>query len=400
MNVLIVAPADEEIGGVTSVMRNLARYLHRRGHTVFFFHAGKSTFTKTRVTKAGFTGFELNLQMWLRDRSVLSRPIYLLVRFPLAMYQLIRIIQKKHIDVVNIHYPGEFGAFFALCRRIVSFSLVTSVHGADLFPGGKPQNSYPERLRFLLKSSDRIVAPSQRHLEDVAAVFPFLRKKLTFIHNGVDLEELQFPRRSSIPEVQGNYLLCIAMHNEKKGLDVLLRAFALLQNTAPLLKLLLVGDGPLRGELEGLAQALGIANRVQFLGLRGRDQVARLMHGCEVFVLPSRSEPFGIVLIEALACKKPVIATTVGGIPEIVENGKSGILVEPDNPEALAAALTSMLQNESLRLAMARAGNARVREKFSTENTGSSYEALFDNLLTSGKKNEASRGAFSAVEKS
>src|SRR5262249_37925675 len=158
------------------------------------------------------------------------------------------------------------------------------------------------------------------------------------------------------------------------------------QNTAPTLKLLLVGDGPLRGELERLALSLGITDRIRFLGLRGRDQVARLIHGCEVFVLPSRSEPFGIVLIEALGCKKPVIATTVGGIPEIIENGKSGILVEPDNPEALAAALTSVLQNESLRLAMACAGNARVREKFSTENTGSSYEALFDGLLTSAEK--------------
>src|SRR5262245_32673334 len=129
MNVLIVAPADQEFGGVSSVMRNLARYLHRRGHEVFFFCAGKSTFTKTTVTKAGFTGFELNLQMWFRERSSLLRPIFLLVRFPLAMYQLIRIIQRKHIDIVNIHYPGEYGVFFALCRRIMSFSLVTSVHG-------------------------------------------------------------------------------------------------------------------------------------------------------------------------------------------------------------------------------------------------------------------------------
>jgi glycosyltransferase involved in cell wall biosynthesis len=101
-----------------------------------------------------------------------------------------------------------------------------------------------------------------------------------------------------------------------------------------------------------------------------------------------------------LACKKPVIATTAGGVPEIIENGKSGLLVEPDNPEALAAALTNVLQNESLCLAIARGGDARVREKFSTENTGSLYEALFDELLTLGKKKQPSRGALSAVEKS
>src|SRR5262249_115107 len=161
-----------------------------------------------------------------------------------------------------------------------------------------------------------------------------------------------------IPEVQGSYLLCIAMHNEKKGLDVLLRAFSLLQNTAPSLKLLLVGDGPLRGDLERLALSLGLTDRVQFLGLRGRDEVARLLHEWEVFVLASRCEPLGMGVIGAVACKKPVIATTVGGIPEIIENGKTGLLIEPDNPEALAAALTNVLDNESLRLGIARAGNA------------------------------------------
>ena len=400
MNVLIVAPVDDEIGGVSSVVRNLALYLHRRGHEVFFFYAGKSTFTKTRVTKAGFTGFELNLQMWFRERSSLLRPIFLLVRFPVVMYQLMRIIQRKHIDIVNIHYPVEYGVFFAFCRRLISFCLVTSVHGAELFPGGKRRESYSRRTRFLLKSSDRVVAPSQRYRADVAAVFPFLEKRLIFIHNGVDLEELQFPSGGKMRQVQGSYLLCIAMHNVKKGLDVLLRAFALLQNTAPSLKLVLVGDGPLRGELERLALSLGLADTVQFLGLRGRDEVARLLHGCEVFVLPSRSEPFGIVVIEALACRKPVVATTAGGIPEIIENGKSGLLVEPDNPEALANALTNVLQNESLRLAIAQAGHVRVREKFSSENTGSSYEALFDDLLTLRKKKESSSGALSAVGKS
>jgi L-malate glycosyltransferase len=400
MNVLIVASADEEFGGVASVMQNLARYLRGRGHEVFFFHPGQSTFMKTRITKAGFTGYELNLQMWFRQYFFLIRPLFLLVRFPLAMYQLIRIIQKRQIDVVNIHYPGEFAVFFALCRRIMSFSLVTSVHGADLFPGGKRQDSYPQRIRFLLKSSDRVVAPSKRHQADVAAVFPFLQKELTFIHNGVDLEELQRPQGGMIPYSHGSYVLCIAMHNKKKGLDVLLRAFALLRNTAPSLKLLLVGDGPLRGELERLALCLGLTDRIQFLGLRGREEVARLLHGCEVFVLPSRSEPFGIVVIEALACKKPVIATTVGGIPEIIENGKTGLLIEPDNPEALAAALTNVLQNESLRLAIARAGNAMVREKFNTKNMGASYEAIFDDLMTSVKKREASRGALFPVQKS
>ena len=92
---------------------------------------------------------------------------------------------------------------------------------------------------------------------------------------------------------------------------------------------------------------------MEFLGRQGRTQVANLLHGCEVFVLPSRSEPFGIVLVEAMACKKPIVATTAGGIPEIIENQKNGILVEPDNEKALAEALITVLKDENLRINIA-----------------------------------------------
>src|SRR5262249_36764145 len=152
----------------------------------------------------------------------------------------------------------------------------------------------------------------------------------------------------SISIQRSPYILCVAMHNEKKGIDVLLRAFALIHDKEPSLKLVLAGDGPLHGQLKDLASALGIANKVEFLGQQGRVQVVNLLHRCEVFVLPSRSEPFGIVLAEAMACKKPIVATTAGGIPEIIENQKNGILVEPDNEKALAEALITVLKDENL----------------------------------------------------
>ena len=137
--------------------------------------------------------------------------------------------------------------------------------------------------------------------QDIASLFPSLKDKLVFIHNGVNLAELHSSCQDTTTELDHPYLLCIAMHNEKKGLDVLLRAFALIQGVL-LYKLVLVGDGPLRGYLESLALSLGIQHKVEFLGLQGRAQVAKLIQGCEVFVLPSRSEPFGIVLTEAMAC--------------------------------------------------------------------------------------------------
>jgi glycosyltransferase involved in cell wall biosynthesis len=390
MRILIVAPpGEEEIGGVASVVKNLARFLQNRGHDVSFFRSGKSTFARTNTTKWGSPCFELNLQVPFGERPVLISLLLFAVRFPFVICQLIRTIRKKKIEIVNIHYPTDPLAYFALCRRILPISLVTSVHGADLFPSGRPKHKYSKLMRFLLSSSDRIVAPSQACRNDVGAIFPFLKNRLAFIHNGIDIEEMQVSCGNALPEPRTPYLLCIAMHNEKKGLDVLLRAFALIQDPMPSLKLVLVGDGPLRGELESLASSLGIRERVEFLGLRGRDQVPKLIHGCEAFVLPSRSEPFGIAIVEALACKKPVVSTTVGGIPEIIKNGKNGILVEPDNPAALATALVDVLQNRRLQLSIASNGFLTVCREFGSKKTGATYETLFSTLARSRMRKTA-----------
>jgi len=100
-----------------------------------------------------------------------------------------------------------------------------------------------------------------------------------------------------------------------------------------------------------------------------------------VFVLPSRSEPFGIAIIEAMACEKPVISTKVGGIPEIIEHGRNGILIEPDDPKALTEALIMLIKDPELRFRLARNGYATVHKQFSSRNTGSTYEGVFEGLL-------------------
>ena len=119
-----------------------------------------------------------------------------------------------------------------------------------------------------------------------------------------------------------------------------------------------------------------------------------ILQGCEMFVLPSRSEPFGIVLIEALACRKPVIATKVDGPLEIIEDGKTGILVEPDNPEALAGAITKLLKSTDLQHVITENGYVSVQERFLTSHVGLAYEELYQKLLDqrhiSPRKNEIS----------
>ena len=371
---------DETIGGVAYMVGNLARQLKSRGHEVIFVNLGKTLFAKSKITNWGFPGFELNLQMPLGNRHRIVSLTLFLVRFPIALFQLIWLIYKYRIQIVNVHYPSECFCYFAICRRLLPIKLITSVHGADLFPGGRPLTVYSKAMNQLLNSSDRIVTPSRAYAKDVSRVFPQLRAKLVSIHNGVDLAELAGCSSDSA-SIRQPYILCVAMHNEKKGIDVLLRAFKLIHDRKPSLRLVLVGDGPLHEQLKNLASDLGIADKVAFLGLQGRSQVATLLHGCEVFVLPSRSEPFGIVILEAMACRKPVVATTAGGISEIIENGKDGILVQPDEDKALAGALLTVLHDLSLRRQLAENGLATVRAQFRTDDTAEAYQKLFHSLL-------------------
>jgi glycosyltransferase involved in cell wall biosynthesis len=390
MTILLVTSKEEESGGVASVIGNLARYLHSRGHEIIFLYAGDSISPKKVKTKMGFTGFELNLRVPFREgRHPVITLAAFLICFPISMYKLIWFIKKNKIQIVNIHYPAEFFFYFALCRRILPLVLVTSVHGAELFPGGSPMAKYSPGIRLLLASSDRIVAPSRSFQNDVCGIFPHLKEKTTFIHNSVDLTELNGASPHISSHDRDPYILCIAMHNEKKGLDMLLRAFKHVQHAQPSIKLVLVGDGPLRKQLEHLASSLEIRDRVKFLGLQGRIEVRQLLHDCELFVLPSRSEPFGIAIIEAMACKKPVVATSVGGIPEIIEHQKNGILVEPDNPDALAEALVTVLKDPTLQRVIAKNGFDTVQKQFGSANSGTAYEKVFTDLLNSADRRAA-----------
>jgi len=382
VKILLVVPWDQEFGGVASIVGNLASYLQGQGHEVFFFHPSRgAVFLRKRRTRWGFPGFELRLGLPYGIHHPILQFLGFFVLLPFTLYQLLRLIQRHGIQVVNIHYTTDWFFYFAVCRRMLRIILVTSVHGADIFPDGRPRIKYSRAMRFLLNSSDIVVAPSMGYQREFLEVVPECVGKMTIIGHSVNVAELYGYSQSGDRKVQRPYILCIAMHNKKKGLDVLLRTFSILQDALPTFKLVLVGDGPLRNELEELADSLKIRKRVEFLGEQGRAQVAKLLHGCEIFVLPSRSEPFGIVIIEAWACKKAVIATKVGGIVDIIENQKTGILVEPDNPGALANAIVSLVRDQDLRRVMGENGYASVQERFLCKHAGMAYEEVYRKLL-------------------
>jgi glycosyltransferase involved in cell wall biosynthesis len=208
--------------------------------------------------------------------------------------------------------------------------------------------------------------------------------KLMVIHNGVDSDAF-FPEHEDREDAdletggRGPVVGTVAFLNERKGIRYLVAAFRSVVDRFPDARLQIVGDGEERARLEAQIAALDLETNVSLLGRRA--DVRRMMNGFDVFVLPSLWEPFGLVIAEAMACGKPVVATHVGGIPEIVEHGSTGLLVPPAAAEPLADALITILANAELRHKLGRAGQRRFLERFDARIMAQRYEELYERLL-------------------
>jgi glycosyltransferase involved in cell wall biosynthesis len=200
------------------------------------------------------------------------------------------------------------------------------------------------------------------------------------VPNGIDVAE--FSNAHHEPQVVAPYILCVAAHKEAKGVDVLLRAMALLGGRGDDTPLVLAGDGPLRTDLEQLTKRLGIEDVVRFAGFQELEALLELLQRCTLVVLPSRAESFGISILEAMAVGKPVVATRVGGIPEIVTEGETGLLVPPEDEEALCAAMHGLLRDRGLRAKLAQTGRACVVQHFTADRMADRYESVLGAALS------------------
>jgi glycosyltransferase involved in cell wall biosynthesis len=383
MNTLLVVPWDEKRGGVISVVANLAEHLRSEGHDVLFFHSGSTTLLQRRTTKLGFPGVQLRLTMPSGPglRGVL-RTLAFPVIFVSTLVQMLWLLWSRGVHIVNLHYPIDNYVYFAICKRLLRFRLVTSIHGSDAFYQNRAKDRYSLAFRFVIRSSDLIVLPSDAYRRKFVLAFPNVSDRTIFIHNGVDLSRFSpGGDRTQAADVRNRFILCVADLQEYKGIDVLLHASTPLLSADPSLTLVLAGDGPLRRELDRLATELGVRHQIMFLGRQGEFEIRRLLHGCALMVLPSRMESFGIALIEAMACRVPVVATNVGGIPEIIEHEISGILIEPENSAALAAALRRVLTDVDLSNRLAESAHRRVRDHFAAARNGAQYSRAFARVL-------------------
>jgi len=198
-------------------------------------------------------------------------------------------------------------------------------------------------------------------------------EKMKIVHCGVTPADYGKTDRSA----PGKHLIFVGRLAPVKGVSVLLEAFARTRTAHPDARLTLVGDGPLRAELEARVRDLGLADAVTFTGYIGMEEVARQLDGADIFVLPSFAEGVPVVLMEAMAARMPVIGPKVAGVEELVEDGVSGFAVPPGDTDTMAARIAELLENADRRAEMGISGRNRVESDFNVDHEAAKLAALF-----------------------
>lgn len=324
-------------GGLQTVTSNLAKELQRRGNqvTVVTKRYPRSLSTAEEIEGVSVRRFDFLIPRWhnLQDR----RPDLFfagLFYFPFTLVKMSWLVWKAKPTVVNMHFVGTPSLFLLTIRTLVRFRFVVTLHGDDV--EGLAHGSWLDRwvFRATLKRADAVTACSRYLLDEAQAWERSIGHKARVIHNGADLTN------APVGADCGNAVLAVGRMVTKKGFDVLLKAMAQLSQSQ--IRLVVLGDGSERKPLESLANELGLDGRIEFRGAQDQRQVALAMASSRVVVVPSRQEPFGLVALEAMAAGKPVIASRVGGLPEVLD-GAEALLVEPDDPRALVDALENVL---------------------------------------------------------
>jgi glycosyltransferase involved in cell wall biosynthesis len=294
---------------------------------------------------------------------------------------LARLLRAERPAIFHAHMSWPLAAKWALAAAVLA--RVPSVGTVQLIPEFRLERSSFWQLRALAHAVGRYAAVSRDVAEELASRFRWPAAKIEVVYNAVRLDRFEAPAPPGLREELGGgerpLVLTCARLDEQKGHDVLLHAAAELPGVA----FALAGEGPERGRLEALASELGVADRVAFLGRR--DDVPALLAACDVFALPSLYEGSSLAVLEAMAARRAVVSSAIGGTDELIDDGRSGLLVPPGNAGELRAALARVLGDEELRAGFARRARDRVERDFTPEAMTRANERIYRELLADGR---------------
>jgi L-malate glycosyltransferase len=322
----------------------------------------------------------------LRFHAV-ATPAYPLFREPQYALSLataiVQISRQHHLDVVHAHYAVPHAAAAYLARQIMTAhptdrvpSVMTTLHGTDItLVGSDP--SYAETVAFCIDQSDGVSAVSESLRADTCALLGITRQ-IQVIPNFLDGERF---RRRDVPRRPDGRPRIVHISNFRpvKRIGAVVDVFTRVR-TETEAALVLVGEGPELGPARQRLHERGLDADVIYAG--ERLDIVDVLSQADAFLLPSATESFGLAALEAMACEVPVVASRVGGIPEVIDDGVSGFLHAPDDLEAMAADLLRLIRDRALHARMAQAARRAAVERFSAPRIVPMYEAAYSRLVT------------------
>ncbi|NLT73005.1 MAG: N-acetyl-alpha-D-glucosaminyl L-malate synthase BshA [Chloroflexi bacterium] len=358
-------------GGSGVVATELGKHLARAGHEVAFI----SYAALLRLS-------EIPERVSFHEVEGYSYP--LLQNYPHGVAlasKIVSVARMRHLQILHVHYAIPFAASALMAKYAapeLDLKVVTTLHGTDITLVGSDPTFRPI-TRWAIEQSDAVTAVSQ-WLHDEAVKEFAIRRPIDVVYNFIDPERHARPCPGCIPPVSCSgevTLMHISNFRPVKRTEDVVRVFARVREHLEA-RLLMVGDGPAAGAAQQLAVDLGVADRVCFVGIV--EQIEPILQQADLLLLPSETESFGLVALEAMASGVPVVATHVGGLPEVVSHGETGFLAPVGDVDAMAAYALQILGDRAVHRRFADASRERAR-LFDYREIVGQYEAIYERVL-------------------
>lgn len=374
-----------QVNGVATVVQQTARGLNHLGHETAVVTLSAARKNLPAQPADAFPVIRLpSLPFWGYHGERFTAPLGLTLKS----------IKKFQPDLIHVHTPFAVGWEAILCAKHFGLPLVGTHHTFldHYLKHIKLDFAWTQKLSWqyvaaFYERCDLVLSPS--HALSLELLAHGMHQPLQLLPNPVKLDQFQ-PAATDDTRLEcrsrlgldGQLIAYMGRLSYEKSLDQVLSAFGQVADQLPSAKLLMIGDGPEKEKLKKMASARGLSHRVIFTGALFGQELAQTMAACDVFVTASKSENHPVSVLEAMASGLPVVAVRSGGLPEIVTNGLDGLLVAPDKPAELADGLSSLLADEALRLAMAKAARQRALD-FGEDKIINDLLAQYQRLLRS-----------------
>jgi N-acetyl-alpha-D-glucosaminyl L-malate synthase BshA len=362
-------------GGSGVVATELGKALAERGHKVHFI---------SYALPMRLDSFHDNI--FYHEVDIPNYPLFEFQLYSLALAgKMVDVIRYEHLDVLHVHYAIPHAVSGYMAKQIIKnefpTKLVTTLHGTDITIVGLEPSFLP-LVKFSIEQSDAVTSVSRFLREKTLTNFNIKNRDIDVIPNFIDTElysrQDNCRLRKHIAPNGEKVLIHISNFREVKRVPDTIKILHEVRKNVDA-KLILVGDGPQRSETEHLTRELGLTDHVKFLGKQ--SALPEILSAADIFLLPSQSESFGLAALEAMSCGLPVVATSAGGIPEVVVHGETGYVAEMGDTQRMAKYVVDLCTNQKKYERFAGASRKRCEDEFRTELLVPQYEAIYERVV-------------------